>query len=41
MGEQNTKERKEKDIEIVGKYKLGTRNEHGEKWVQWARWMIR
>lgn len=34
MGEQNAKEGKEKDLEIVGKFRLGSRNERGEKWVQ-------
>lgn len=26
---------KEKDVEIVGKFRLETHAEHGEKWMQW------
>ncbi|MCH9665805.1 MAG: hypothetical protein K0U41_08180 [Gammaproteobacteria bacterium] len=36
MGDLNAKVGKEQKCEIVGKHGLGSRNERGEKWVQWC-----
>ncbi len=36
MGDLNAKVENEQDSEMIGKHGLGSRNDRGEKWVQWC-----
>lgn len=36
MGNLNSKIKKKQEGERVGKFRLGTRNRYGKKWVQWC-----